>query len=223
MVTDADDVTLVDTGYPGDRAMLVEGLRRIGRSPADVSAVVLTHGHPDHLGNAEYLRSTYDVPVWVHTDEAANARGQRIEQVGVGTLLRLAWRPDVLLWSLDAVRLKGLQVDRLAAAHTFTGDPLDVAGHPVPVPTPGHTSGHCAFHLPDRGVLLAGDALMTRHPVARGTGPRLLPDFFNVDTDQARESLDRIGGLPAAVVVPGHGPAFRGSPHQAVDLALAAS
>jgi glyoxylase-like metal-dependent hydrolase (beta-lactamase superfamily II) len=35
---------------------------------------------------------------------------------------------------------------------------LDVAGRPVVVHTPGHTCGHCCLHLPDRGVLLAGDA-----------------------------------------------------------------
>ena len=62
---------------------------------------------------------------------------------------------------------------------------------------------------------------MTEHAVTRSVGPQLLPDFFNTDTGQARASLARLRGLEAEVVVPGHGPAFRGSPDRAVELALA--
>ena len=51
-------------------------------------------------------------------------------------------------------------------------------------------------------------------------GPQLLPDFFNTDTTQARASLESLRPLDADVVIPGHGPAFQGTPNQAVDLAL---
>ncbi len=221
LVTDGDAVTVVDTGYPGDRERLMLSLRRIGRAPADVTAVVLTHGHPDHLGSAEHLRTTFGVPVWAHEQEAANARGERIEQAGEIDVLRRAWRPAVLLWSLDVMRLKVKQAERLKEVHPYREETLDVPGRPVAVHTPGHTSGHCSLLLPDRGALLVGDALMTEHAVGRTSGPQLLPDFFNTDTDQARASLQRIRGLAAEVVVPGHGPAFRGTPEQAVRLALA--
>ena len=90
----------------------------------------------------------------------------------------------------------------------------------MPVPTPGHTSGHAALHLPDRGVLVAGDALMTEHALATSPGPQLLPDFVNTDTTKARASLESRRPLDADVVIPGHGPAFQGTPNQAVDLAL---
>ena len=103
---------------------------------------------------------------------------------------------------------------------TYSASALDVPGHPLPVPTPGHTSGHAALHLPDQGVLVAGDALMTEHALASSSGPQLLPDFFNTDTSQARTSLDLLRPLSADVVIPGHGPAFHGTPNQAVDLAL---
>jgi glyoxylase-like metal-dependent hydrolase (beta-lactamase superfamily II) len=95
-----------------------------------------------------------------------------------------------------------------------------VPGAPVAVATPGHTSGHTSFHLPDRGALLTGDALMTGHALVRHGGPQLLPAFFNTDTGRARESLRRLRGLAADVVVPGHGPAWRGSPDLAVRQAL---
>jgi glyoxylase-like metal-dependent hydrolase (beta-lactamase superfamily II) len=130
----------------------------------------------------------------------------------------------VLLWALRILRAGGAGVERLTQVEPFAAGsgPLDVPGHLVPVPTPGHTSGHCAFHLPDRGVLIVGDALMTAHPAGRTTGPQLLPRMFNHDDAAALASLQALAGLPADVVLPGHGPAYRGSPASAVEQAIAA-
>ena len=222
LITDGDEVTLVDTGYPGDRDRVIASLARIGHEPADVAAVVLTHAHPDHLGSAEYFRREFSTRVLAHEREVANADGSGVEQVSTSAILRRAWRPGVLLWARDVLSLKAESVERLSSMDTFADDVLDVPGHPVPVHTPGHTSGHCALHLRERGVMLVGDALMTGHAVTRATGPQLLPDFFNRDTDLARASLRALSGLPAAVVVPGHGPAFRGTPAAAVSAALQA-
>jgi glyoxylase-like metal-dependent hydrolase (beta-lactamase superfamily II) len=221
LLTDGDAVTLVDTGYPGDRDRLLASLVKIRRGPADVAAVLLTHAHPDHLGSAEYFRSALAKPVLVHEDEVDNATGRRIEQVSKQTVLRHAWRPSVMLWARDVIALDAEKVDRMASVDTFGGEALDVPGRPRPVHTPGHTSGHCVLHLPDRGVLLAGDALMTGHALARSAGPQLMPDFFNNDSARARDSLHLVADLEAEVLVPGHGPAFRGSPVAAVAAALA--
>lgn len=220
LVTDGADVTLVDSGYPGDRHRVIASLEAIGRSPADLGAILLTHGHPDHIGSAEYLRRTYDVPVHAHEREVANATGDQIEQVSIATLLRMLWRRDVVVWLVDVMRLNGARPERLREVDPITSGRLDVPGAPVAIPTPGHTSGHTSFHLPDRGALLAGDALMTQHALAGRDGPQLLPAFFNTDTTQARASLARLRELAADVIVPGHGPAFRGGPDLAVSQAL---
>ncbi len=220
LVTEGEGVTVVDTGYPGDRDRLFRSLELVGRTASDVEGVVLTHGHPDHIGSAEHLRTAYGTPVWAHRDEAANARGEGIEQVSETTLLRRAWRPGVARWLVDVLRLDATKVERLGGLKSFAGPQLDLPGRPVVVHTPGHTSGHCSLHLPERGTLLAGDALMTSHALERSVGPQLLPDFFHTDPARARASLERLRRLAADVVVPGHGPAFEGTPARAVELAL---
>lgn len=74
LVTDGDGVTVVDTGCPGDREALLHSLERIGRSPADVAAVLLTHAHPDHIGSAAHLGRTAPAPVLTHELEASHTR-----------------------------------------------------------------------------------------------------------------------------------------------------
>jgi glyoxylase-like metal-dependent hydrolase (beta-lactamase superfamily II) len=217
LVEDGGQVTLIDTGYPRDAEKLLASLTHIGRSPADVSTVLLTHGHPDHLGSAERFRTRHGAAVHVHRDEAANARGERIEQVSEAALFRTLWRPSVFRWLVDVLRLGGARPERVGEVSTFAaGSPLDVPGHPVPLHTPGHTSGHTSFHLPDRGVVVAGDAVMTGHAVVPKSGPQLLPAMFNTDHEQARASLQVLEPVQADVVLVGHGPAFRDSPAELV-------
>lgn len=223
LVADGDEVTLVDTGEPRDLPRVLSSVERIGRAPGDVRAVVLTHAHPDHIGGAERLRADRGLPVRLLAAEAPHARGQVIEEASTLQILRIAWRPRVLLWTLRVLRAGATRAERLTDVKPSDAvpGPLDVPGRLVPVPTPGHTSGHCAFHLPDRGVLITGDALITAHPAARTTGPQLCPPMFNHDQAAAVASLQALAGLPADVVLPGHGPAYHGSPGGAVERALA--
>lgn len=79
--------------------------------------------------------------------------------------MRNAWRPGVAPWAVHALRSGG-------TAHVPVADPQpfpdmgapDLPGRPVPVHTPGHTDGHCAFHLPEAGVVISGDGLVSDNP-----------------------------------------------------------
>ncbi|MFD8150870.1 MBL fold metallo-hydrolase [Streptomyces sp. NPDC059720] len=211
ILTEGDAVTLIDTGYPGDREQVLASLAQVGSAPEAVTAVLITHAHNDHLGSAEHLSAAHGTPVYLHEAEVPHARREFLHQVSVGTVLRNGWRPGVLPWAVHALRSGGTAHVPVTAPLPFPGQgALDVPGRPVPVHTPGHTDGHCAYHLPGTGVLVSGDALVTGHPTARAEGPQLLPDMFHRERSRAVASLDVLAGLEAEVLLPGHGPVHRG-------------
>jgi glyoxylase-like metal-dependent hydrolase (beta-lactamase superfamily II) len=82
---------------------------------------------------------------------------------------------------------------------------LDVPGRPRVVFTPGHTAGHCALHLADRGTVITGDALVTLDPYTGHTGPQIVARAATADSAQALRSLDHLAATRASVVLPGHG------------------
>ncbi|MEU3663945.1 MBL fold metallo-hydrolase [Streptomyces sp. NPDC032940] len=220
VLTEGDAVTLIDTGYPGDRQLLLDSLAQIGSSPEAVTAVLITHAHNDHLGSAEYLRSAHGTPVLLHEAEVPHARRDFLQQVSVGEVLRNSWRPGVLPWMAHVLRSGGTRQHPVTAPAPFPADgPLDLPGRPVPVHTPGHTDGHCVYHLPDAGVVVSGDALVSGHAISRVRGPQLLPRMFDHDRERTAASLDIIAGLDGDVLLPGHGPVHRGPVKDAARLA----
>lgn len=223
LVVEGTGVTLVDTGYPRDRDLIGASLAEIGRGLGDLEVVLLTHGHVDHLGSAQRLRRDHGLPVRSHAREVPNVRGEREEVISEAELARHAWRPKVMRFVLNAVAKGALTVEHVEEVEAFgDGATLDVPGRPVSVHTPGHTSGHVGFHLPERGVLLSGDALITVDVWDESDrGPQLIRPEFNVDHDRAVRSLDRLERIEADVVVPGHGRPYRGTPAQAVQEARA--
>ncbi|MGW0629467.1 MBL fold metallo-hydrolase [Streptomyces sp. NPDC002758] len=220
ILTDGDAATLVDTGYPGDRQQVLDSLAAVGSSPEALVAVLITHAHNDHLGSAEYLRREYGTPVLLHPLEVPHARRDFLQQVSVGAVLRNAWRPGVVPWLAHVLRVGGTEQHPVTAPEAFPGEgPLDLPGRPVPVHTPGHTDGHTVFHLPDRGVVISGDTLVSGHATSRVKGPQLLLDMFDHDRARVLESLEVIGRLDGDILLPGHGSVHRGSLREAAEQA----
>jgi glyoxylase-like metal-dependent hydrolase (beta-lactamase superfamily II) len=221
LLEEAGEITIVDAGAPGQWKELLAELGAIGRTLDDVRAVVLTHGHSDHIGFAERARRELGVPVSVHeadrdlaTGAAKSARDTTTKAPGP--------RPMALLTFLSyAVRKGLLRVPPLTEVATFgDGATLDVPGAPRVILVPGHTAGSAALHVPARDLVFVGDAFATRSALTGARGPLTVPQF-NADTRQALASLDRLAGLDAGLALPGHGEPWRGDLAEAVRLVRA--
>ena len=219
LLTDGDAVVLVDAGYPRDTDAVVASLAALGRRPEDLAAVLVTHGHVDHIGGLDGLQALpADAPVLTGHDEVAHLRGDVVEQVTPTQVAVRLWRPRTAGWALRAAALGATaHVTVPRARGVDDGVALDLPGRPVPVAVPGHTSGHTAWHLPDRGVVLSGDALVTGHPLTAREGPQLLDPMFHHDAALARAAWTRLAGLAADAVVPGHGPVHHGPVPRTLD------
>jgi glyoxylase-like metal-dependent hydrolase (beta-lactamase superfamily II) len=125
-------------------------------------------------------------------------------------------------WKLLAVgaRNGAIKTPKVEELTTFSGgQDLDVPGRPRVIPTPGHSPGHVAFHLPDRGVLIAGDALCTYNPLTGARGPQLMPKAFAADLLQMMASLEALERIDAGLMLCGHGEPWTDGPAEAVARA----
>jgi glyoxylase-like metal-dependent hydrolase (beta-lactamase superfamily II) len=214
LVEDGGEVTIIDAGAPGLWGQIPSELAAMGRTLEDVRAIVLTHGHSDHVGYAERGRRERGWPVMVHEADEALAKGEvknpaKSPKLRIGPVLGFGW------W---AARHGLLRVPPLTAVATYgDGATLDVPGSPRVVLVPGHTPGSAALHVPSHDALFVGDAMATYSPADGLRGPQVAA--FGADYELARTSLGRLEGLAATLVLPGHGDAFDGGVDEAVRLA----
>lgn len=203
-----DGVTIVDAGLPDHWELLQDGLDTIGYELSDIEALLLTHADPDHLGMAERLREN-GVPVWVHEDDHDDALAGGADFPLRD--LRHFWRPSVIRFMRAQMQAGVASVRGIEAARTFEDDQqLNVPGRPTTVHLPGHTTGHCAFWVPDREVLFIGDALATMDPLW-GTECEPAPiRIGNTDDDQVMESVQSLTTFQDVTVLPGHGKPWGG-------------
>ena len=188
----------IDAGFPTAWDQVVPHADRL-------RAVVITHAHVDHLGFAERLRRERGVPVYIPEGDAQLARSplryaksERLPLIYAaryGPTRRLYWR---------AARSGAVRGDFVRDFKPY-GDGAQLPGGLVAVATPGHSFGHMALHLPDRDVLFAGDAVVTKDPYTDREGPRIVARAATADSGRAKQSLERIARTGARIVLTGHG------------------
>ncbi|MFP4212220.1 MAG: MBL fold metallo-hydrolase [Alkalispirochaeta sp.] len=168
LVRAADGLTLVDAGIGLMGRGILRTVEELGHGP--IRRILLTHGHVDHVGAIDAVRSEHEVSVFVHPEEIPYLEdrrpypGRKKEQQTV--------RPGVV----TPLPLAG------------DGAPLSPDGASpsdglVPYHTPGHTPGHTVWFHPEDGVLLAGDLFMSRKGELR---PPIA--MFTADMAQAMRS-----------------------------------
>ncbi|MBE0011085.1 MBL fold metallo-hydrolase [Arthrobacter sp. AET 35A] len=220
LVEDGDRVMVVDAGLPATWRLLTTALGELGKSIRDVSALVLTHAHFDHLGFAARLQREASVPILVHPGDtyiAAHPYRYKHEKARIVYPLRYPRAIPVLarMTMAGALTVKG--VTNVRALHP--GQYAELPGQPELIHTPGHTDGHCALHFPDRNTIITGDALVTLDPYTGATGPQIVSAAATADTTAALASLENLAQTDAATVLPGHGEPWHDGVREAVQQA----
>lgn len=220
-VVDGGDagLTLVDAGLPGYRSQLDPALAALGKSRSDVRALLLTHGHIDHIGFADVLAAE-GAGVYLHPDDNALADNPKRNTTDA-PLTRYLHLPGTWAFLGHCIASGATRPRQMPdVVPIVDGDVLPVPGRPRVVHTPGHTDGSVVLDFPDHAVACVGDLLCTLSmATGREKSPRLQSRGSNKNSAQALASLSRLEDLTAPIVLPGHGSAFRGG----IDAAAASA
>ena len=198
-VDDDGQVTLVDAGTRRAPRRLLAGLAHLGASPADVTRIIATHAHPDHVGGLSAMRGRTGASVAAHERDAAyvrEGRGPVLDRSTLGGRLR---------------RHNAGSTPTPVDDELTDGQLLEVAGGLRVLHTPGHTPGHVSLLHEPTGVLVTGDAIWNMLGRMSWSVPMLCTDAAT-----ARETAHVLGELDYQVAAFTHGPEIRDRAREAV-------
>ena len=193
LIDDGGELSLVDTLFEDDARLVLEGIRGLGRSVADLKRIAITHGHRSHLGGLAALKRASGATLYSHPWEADIVSGDRRAQ------------PVTVLPKQSLKLLKfqlGLRLNRPKHVPCPVDQPLDDDDSFGPLQVlhaPGHSPGHLAFYWPERSFLISGDAIATWPSLCAGW------TAFTLNKAQHAVSVRRLAALDARIVGVGHG------------------
>jgi glyoxylase-like metal-dependent hydrolase (beta-lactamase superfamily II) len=205
------DWVLVDAGIPGMAGRITAAAEARYGKGSRPKAIVLTHGHSDHVGSLVTLAEQWDVPIYAHELEKAYLDGTASypppdPMVGGGVMSFLS----VLFprGPIDVSRWLRIL-------------PTNLTVPPLPAwrweHVPGHTPGQIALWRESDRSLIAADAFITTAQesaysvalqIAELHGP---PMYYTQDWVASRQSVQRLAGLEPETAITGHGPALHGA------------
>jgi glyoxylase-like metal-dependent hydrolase (beta-lactamase superfamily II) len=211
-VTHADGTwTLIDAAVPFSANRIRSWAEKRFRGAPN--AILLTHGHFDHVSAAKDLAEGWNVPIYAQRLEFPYLTGKAeypAPNAAAGGGLMSLLSPLLPRGPVDlSARLRELPDE---------GATLPQMPEWTLLETPGHTPGHVSFWREKDGTLLPGDAFCTTKPesffeASMAQHPELHgpPAYFTSDWGMASRSVKRLAGLDPAVVAPGHGRPLAGT------------
>lgn len=206
-------VVVVDVGSSQDVADVTEAVHWFLRAGAQVTGIILSHLHFDHLMGADRLACRLDCPILVQARAFEAFQGGpplRYPRASHWGHLLAGWLyqglPLLTLRDLEWLRRRGLvhqrnpfeaPVEPLPAQGPITGLP----GWEI-IPTPGHSDDSACLWHREAGYLIAGDTV--RNFLGGEWNPVV------IDPKEYRQSQERLLRLPVRAVFPGHGPVLQG-------------
>jgi len=76
LIRDGEEITIIDTGFAGEYSNIKNQLKEIGVEPADISYIVITHGHMDHIANLKKIGKISGAKIFVHADDLGKIDGK---------------------------------------------------------------------------------------------------------------------------------------------------
>lgn len=202
---------LLDAGLKWSAPKIKKMATQLFGKESRPSAILLTHGHFDHVGSLAKLAEEWDVPVYAHHYEIPYLTGKSAypppdPSVGGGIMASLSWmypKGPINIWN----RINVLPPDG-SVPHLREWKYIH---------TPGHAPGHVSFYRERDGVLIAGDAFVTTQQESamsvmfqkkKLSGP---PAYFTYDWQAASQSVNKLALLEPDIVATGHGRPMKGS------------
>jgi|YelNatPaOPRAMG01_1025707.scaffolds.fasta_scaffold151907_1 glyoxylase-like metal-dependent hydrolase (beta-lactamase superfamily II) len=191
LLVNKDTLTIIDTGMPKQLDKILDYLKKMNRKPSEVSKIILTHCHIDHIGNAYELKKLTNAKLFVHQADAPFVSGREKMPVPKG-LIGAAFKVTSPFF-----KIKYVEPDVLVKE----GDLID--GFTV-IHNPGHTPGSISLYSKDKKLLFAGDEL--RYMNGKIQGP---PEQFTPDLKLAIKSMEKLTKMDYDIMLSGHGDPLR--------------
>jgi len=218
-VQSASSWVLIDAGWPGDGPMIANAASTVFGADTDPEAILLTHDHPDHEGDALQLAEKWGCPVYLHPDELPIAR-RDFAAMRATAMPMDRWLVLPLLQAMGRRRREAIFARASlgsVAVGLSPGTPLPHLPDWLCISTPGHTTGHVSFFRPADRVLISGDALVTakidtlHNLLLRREGLSGPPWYTTWNREAAHTSIAALARLRPRVVAGGHGTPMTGA------------
>lgn len=205
-----DGLTLVDTEVVGAKARLEKKLAKNGFKLNDISRILVTHAHIDHVGGLKELQAATGAEVWAHRLDAPTIRGEA--EVPLPDPDAVSWQ-DRLIGNVIAQFVGEQQPAAPVHRELEDSETLDeVLPGLRTVHLPGHSLGQVGFWLESERLLIGGDVMMHLTPwLTRPLGA------YTPDMAEAHRSILKVAGLGVRTLGVGHGPALVGNADAAVN------